>query len=339
MTDHSVQIIYLNGPSSSGKTTLAKALQEAFEKPFLHVGIDKIIGWMPEKINDWTGGEAPLGFSWKKGQDEAGHLVHELQLGPFAQTIGKTFLEVVLTLAKMGHHLIIDDVSFGKTQVEEWKKALQEFSVLWVGVNAPLSVLEQREKERGNRIFGSARGQFHQVHKDVVYDLEIDTHEASPEQNAAKIKTWAASVPSHQRAYRKITRVGVYGVAKEGNKLLLVEQSHGPYAGRFDLPGGGMEFGETIPEALHREFIEEVGMDFAALQLIDNCTVLVEIPGEKGLSSCSFYQMGLIYSVSGLHSLGPEHRAELKYAWIDVRMLKKENVSPFVWAMVQKDFL
>lgn len=55
MTKEPVQIIYLNGPSSSGKTTLAKALQHAFEKPFLHVGIGKIIGWIPEKINDWTG--------------------------------------------------------------------------------------------------------------------------------------------------------------------------------------------------------------------------------------------------------------------------------------------
>jgi chloramphenicol 3-O phosphotransferase len=39
-----VQIIYLNGPSSSGKTTLIKVLQHVFKEPFLHVGIDKIIG-------------------------------------------------------------------------------------------------------------------------------------------------------------------------------------------------------------------------------------------------------------------------------------------------------
>jgi len=43
MPNSRVQIIYLNGPSSSGKTTLAKALQDVFEEPFLHVGIDKII--------------------------------------------------------------------------------------------------------------------------------------------------------------------------------------------------------------------------------------------------------------------------------------------------------
>jgi chloramphenicol 3-O phosphotransferase len=112
-----IQIIYLNGPSSSGKTTLAKALQHAFDEPFLHLGIDKIIGWMPEKINDWTGKKAPLGYSWKKSEDEEGNQIQELQIGPYAQKIAETFREVVLTVVKMGHRLIIDDVSFGKEQI------------------------------------------------------------------------------------------------------------------------------------------------------------------------------------------------------------------------------
>jgi len=187
MADNQIQIIYLNGPSSSGKTTLAKALQYAFDEPFLHVGVDKIIGWMPEKINDWTGGEAPQGYSWKRSLDEEGNAVQELQVGPYAQKIAKTFQRVVLTLANMGHRLIIDDVSFGNEQINEWREALKDFSVLWVGVNAPLSILEQREKERGNRIEGSARGQFHKVHADATYDLEIDTHHASLEENIEKI--------------------------------------------------------------------------------------------------------------------------------------------------------
>jgi len=196
MKKEPVQIIYLNGPSSSGKTTLAKALQHAFEKPFLHVGIDKIIGWMPEKVNNWTGGEAPSGYSWKKTVDASGNPIQELQAGRFAQKIGKTFQEVVLALAKMGHHIVIDDVSFGKQQLDEWKKTLKDFRVLWVGVNAPLPVLEQREKERGNRIPGSARGQFHKVHVDTTYDLEIDTHQASISENTEKIKSLALC-PSH----------------------------------------------------------------------------------------------------------------------------------------------
>ena len=183
-----LQIIYLNGPSSSGKTTLAKALQEAFETPYLHVGIDKIIGWMPEKFNDWTGNSAPMGYSWKEGQDASGALIQELQTGPYGKKIEETFLEIILTLAKMGHPLIIENVSYSEQEGDTWKAALKNFSVLWVGVNAPLSVLEEREKERGNRIVGSARGQFDKVHAHIVYDLEVDTHHSSCQEIVEAIK-------------------------------------------------------------------------------------------------------------------------------------------------------
>lgn len=74
------QIIYINGPSSSGKTTLAKALQHEFDQPFLHIGIDRVIGMMPEKLNNWEGGPAPLGFSWKESVDETGDLSIQLSV-------------------------------------------------------------------------------------------------------------------------------------------------------------------------------------------------------------------------------------------------------------------
>ena len=200
MTNDPIQIIYLNGPSSSGKTTLAKALQQSFETLFLLVGIDKIIGWMPEKVNDWTGGTTPIGYSWKKSTDQSGNPIQELRIGPYAEKIANTFQEVVLLLAKIGHHLVIDDVSFGKKQVDEWKELLKDFKVLWVGVNAPLSVLEQREKERGNRIAGSARAQFYKVHADAAYDLEIDTHHATLDENVYKIKSLSVNYKHKTKA-------------------------------------------------------------------------------------------------------------------------------------------
>lgn len=220
MTNELVQIIYLNGPSSSGKTTLAKALQHAFEEPFLHVGIDKIIGWMPEKVNDWTGGETPIGYSWKKGEDASGNPIQELQTGPYAKKIGKTFQEVVLALAKMGHRIIIDDVSFGKQQLDEWKKTLKNFRILWVGINAPLLVLEQREKERGNRIPGSARGQFHKVHVDATYDLEIDTYHATVTENVEKIKSVALCPPNLIEPAAKKMKVTLCKATKEDKDII-----------------------------------------------------------------------------------------------------------------------
>lgn len=178
---NSPQIIYINGPSSSGKTTLAKSLQQEFDQPFLHIGIDRVIGMMPEKLNNWEGGSAPLGFSWKESVDETGHPIHEIQSGPFAKKMVETLMKIVITMADMGHYIIIDDVSFGKCQVDQWRKVLDGYKVLWIGIKAPLNTLEEREKARGNRMPGSARAQYFQVHTDVSYDLEFDTSKDSLE--------------------------------------------------------------------------------------------------------------------------------------------------------------
>ena len=183
------KIIYLNGPSSSGKTTLAKALQESFSDPFLHIGIDKIIGFMPANINNWEGAPAPLGFSWQPSKDPTGHPIYQIHAGPFAKKITRTFKDIVILLASQHYNLIIDDVAFGAVEVEEWKNLLKNYNVLYVGVVAPLDILEQREHARKNRLPGGARGQYFKVHENVSYDLEVDTYNQTLDDNIEKIKT------------------------------------------------------------------------------------------------------------------------------------------------------
>ena len=80
--DPIAQIVYLNGPSSSGKTTLAKAIQDSLDNPFLHISFDKMIGLMPQKMNNWTGDSAPLGFSWERDYDDNGIVIQTLNMGP-----------------------------------------------------------------------------------------------------------------------------------------------------------------------------------------------------------------------------------------------------------------
>lgn len=182
------QILYLNGPSSSGKTTLAKALQKELDQPFLHIGIDRVIGMMPEKLNNWEGGIAPEGFSWKASVDATGHPIQEIQQGPFAKKMGDTLKELTLTLAKMDHYLIIDDIALGKEEIDEWREALKDYNTLWIGLHTPLPLLEKREIERGNRMLGSARAQYYRIHKDATYDLEWDTSQYQLEEMVNMIK-------------------------------------------------------------------------------------------------------------------------------------------------------
>ena len=40
------RVIVLNGPSSSGKTSLARAMQAVWHGPLLHIGLDTVIGML-----------------------------------------------------------------------------------------------------------------------------------------------------------------------------------------------------------------------------------------------------------------------------------------------------
>lgn len=143
---------------------------------------------MPAKINNWEGQPAPEGFSWEPAQDPTGHPIYQIHAGPFAKRIVRTLKDIPLLLASQQYNLIIDDVAFGAVEVEEWKQVLKGYSVLYVGVVTPLDVLERRERERGDRFLGGARGQYFKVHENVAYDLEINTHTHSIEENIKRIK-------------------------------------------------------------------------------------------------------------------------------------------------------
>jgi len=52
----------------------------------------------------------------------------------------------------------------------------------------------------------------------------------------------------------------VDGVLIRDGAILLVQRKHEPFRGKWALPGGFVEYGETVEEAVLREFEEETGL-------------------------------------------------------------------------------
>jgi len=167
--------IFLNGPSSSGKTSIAKKLQEKLSKPFMHIGIDKLIGMMPAHLNDWEGGKVEEGFFWEKEYDNNGNEVHHIQMGPYAKKVNALLKCTAVMMLNSGFNIIVDDVCLDSDSFNQWKNILTPFQVFYVGITTPINILEEREKNRGDRIAGSARAQCAIVHQNKFYDLLIDS--------------------------------------------------------------------------------------------------------------------------------------------------------------------
>jgi chloramphenicol 3-O phosphotransferase len=187
MTTPAFPLIYLGGPSSSGKSTLARALQDALPDPYLHVSIDSLIRMMPARLNGWERDRAVEGFSWHQSKDRDGMPLRTLQLGPFARSLRRSFHEVCMALAKSQQLLIIDDVPLTQTDLDAFQKALHAFPVLWVSVSAPLDILEKRERNRGDRSLGSARVQWKAHAEQTGYTLQLDTAALSIEEQVHRI--------------------------------------------------------------------------------------------------------------------------------------------------------
>jgi chloramphenicol 3-O phosphotransferase len=173
-------IVLLNGTSSSGKTTLAKALQRALAEPYLRLGIDTVVFALPGR---WL--EAPRWhevFVYRGADPEL-----EITAGPLGDKLVTALHRMVAAAAAVGWGVLVDHVLLDRRWVADAAAVLGGYQLLSVGVRCPLAEVVRRERERRDRTLGQARAQFDVVHTHARYDVEVDTSAADPDACAAQI--------------------------------------------------------------------------------------------------------------------------------------------------------
>lgn len=149
-------MIFLNGTSSSGKSTIAEKLQECLDKAYLHVSVDGFIRQLP-----------------------VAYLVDEHYLEKALPNLLAGFDASTAAIARAGNNVIVDHVLQEPSWVSPCAEAFTGLAVVFVGVHCSLDVLESREKARGDRDMGLARYQYDRVHSHGTYDVEVDTSKMS----------------------------------------------------------------------------------------------------------------------------------------------------------------
>lgn len=72
-----------------------------------------------------------------------------------------------------------------------------------------------------------------------------------------------------KKEYPKQPIVGVGAIIIHDGKMLIVKRGSDPGKGKWSVPGGLVELGETVKEAVEREVLEECNLKVEASHLID----------------------------------------------------------------------
>ena len=164
--------IVLHGPTSAGKSSLARALQECAPVPAFHVSLDAFVTMSRRRDM-----RAP------DEQMQAYHVHCENLRSTLARLVDTQF------------EIVVDLVLRDEGELEETFEVLSGRPLYLVGVRAPLQILEERERQRQDRGAGMAREQAQSLAFARDYDLVIDTSTYTAEAGAAAIRNFIGEHP------------------------------------------------------------------------------------------------------------------------------------------------
>jgi mutator protein MutT len=126
-----------------------------------------------------------------------------------------------------------------------------------------------------------------------------------------------------RREYPVLPIVGVAAIVFSDGKVLLVRRGNEPGRGRMGLPGGVIELGESVEQAVIREVKEECGIEIKPLRIV---AVRDSITYDE-FGKIRFHYILVNFLCSTTHNVVFPSSDVLDAKWIKIDDLEKEGIS------------
>jgi 8-oxo-dGTP diphosphatase len=123
--------------------------------------------------------------------------------------------------------------------------------------------------------------------------------------------------------YPKKPVVGVGAIILDGDKILLEKRKNDPSKGKWAVPGGLVDLGEGVEEAVVREVKEETGLDVYEPRLVDVVDYISL--GEKGAVMYHYVIVDYIVTVKGGKPKAASDAADLK--WVSFNEVEEYDLT------------
>lgn len=121
-------------------------------------------------------------------------------------------------------------------------------------------------------------------------------------------------------------------IIDDQNRVLLTRRCIEPFCGQWVMPGGKIDHGETLLEALHREVREEVGLAIHVDGLLD-------VYEHVSIGDARDHYVILYYRAHPTsHELAPNHSEVTEARWIGTTDLNDYSITPGTRHVLAKVF-
>jgi 8-oxo-dGTP diphosphatase len=140
-------------------------------------------------------------------------------------------------------------------------------------------------------------------------------------------------MPTSSRAYPDRPIVGVAAVVlREKKEVLLVRRASDPLRGQWSLPGGMLELGETLRQAVTREVLEETGLRVRVNEVLEVFDSI--IPDAEGRTQFHYVLIDFLCLPAGGEPRAGSDVSEV--SWADVDELERFGLSENALTVIRK---